>query len=143
MTLIEHQLDFGVEVHDRGGWTVVVARGELDAYTAPSLRADLHKVITGGNTRVIVDLTQVPFVDASGLGVLVGALAKVRRAGGELRLVGQRRLSRLLEIAWLHHALPLFPSSDAAVADPDGPTTSAPDGDEPRVDRRVDRRSGR
>lgn len=51
----------------------------------------------------------------------------VRRAGGELRLVGQCRLARLLEIACLHHALPLFPSAHAVMVDADGPTTSAPD----------------
>ena len=138
VALMARQTAFALETHDRGGWAVVVARGELDAYTAPSLRVHLHQVIAGRNPRVIVDLSRVPFVDASGLGVLAGALRKARSAGGQLRLVGERRLARLLEIACLHRALPLRPSVEAAVADHDGRPTPATDWRDPRSHRRVD-----
>ena len=117
MTLVEHQLAFAVETHERGPWAVVEARGELDAYTAPSLGAALAAAIDdAGRARVVVHLSEVSFVDAAGLGTLVAASEWARAGGGELRLVGRPRLARLLTLAGLDQVLPLTASIEAALS---------------------------
>ena len=110
-----HPVALAIETSDRDGWTVLDAEGELDVYTAPWLRARFREIIGQGGTHLIVDLSEISFIDAAGLGSLVGALKAARVAHGELRLVGQPALARLLEITGLRHALPLFTSTEAAV----------------------------
>ena len=54
--------------------------GELDAYSAPEVRAQLHALIEDSGTAgvLVVDLTRVTFMDSSILGTLVGALRRMR-----------------------------------------------------------------
>jgi anti-sigma B factor antagonist len=63
--------------------------GELDAYSAPSLRERLHAVIEGAAEQdvLVVDLERVSFLDSTILGTLVGCLRRMRERGGELQLV--------------------------------------------------------
>ena len=61
--------------------------GEVDLYTAPSLRDRLAGLVDEGARRVLVDLSEVGFIDSSGLGVLVQGLKRLREAGGDLALV--------------------------------------------------------
>lgn len=77
-----------LDVDVRGEEAVLTLIGELDFSTAPLLR-DIVMALAGapsGAPRVIVDLTELQFVDSTGLGLLVEALARLREAGGDLRL---------------------------------------------------------
>ena len=70
-----------------GDVTLVRIEGRLDAAAAPDFQAELMGVIAAGRTRLAVDLSEVLFVDSTGIGALVSGLKAARRAGGELRLV--------------------------------------------------------
>lgn len=95
--------------------TVVEVGGEIDLHSAPQLRAELIKAGEGTAPRVIVDLTGVTFIDSTGIGVLVGALKRVREAQGTLVFCGaQSRVRRVFEITGLMRALPLFETRVAA-----------------------------
>ena len=71
---------------------VIRAAGDIDVATSPLLRAALSAAIDDAPSIVTVDLTDVPFVDSSGLGVLVGALMRMRDmdAASQLLVVGAR-----------------------------------------------------
>jgi len=89
--------DFTVELSD--GTAVLVVSGEIDISTAPALREHLQQF--DGRT-VIVDLTAMTFIDSTGLGVLVGALKRLREDGGDLVLRGPSRSARkVLDISGL------------------------------------------
>ena len=62
---------------------VVVVRGEIDVATSPVLRSELASVLASEPDDVTLDLRDVTFVDSSGLGVMVGALKRLREGGGE------------------------------------------------------------
>jgi anti-sigma B factor antagonist len=97
--------------------TVLEVAGEVDVYTAPRLRERLIELVEGGARSVIVDLTQVEFLDSTGLGVLVGALKRLRAAGGSLGLVcGQERLLKIFRITALDRVFSLYDTVDAATA---------------------------
>jgi anti-sigma B factor antagonist len=66
---------------------------------------------------VIVDLSDVPFMDSSGLGVIVGCLKRLRESGGDLALVTMPGSppSKLLSLTGLDRAIPTFESPDDAV----------------------------
>ena len=102
-----------VDASERDGWTVVVARGQLDVATAPGFRQDLLEAQYGGSSRVVVDLDGVEFLDSMGLGVLVGALKRARTHDGELVIACSReRLRHLFELTGLDQVLRLVPTVD-------------------------------
>jgi len=66
--------------------TVVQIAGRFDALTAPQIKSELHKLIEGGDIRMVVSLEKMDFIDSAGLGVLVSCLRKTAAEGGDLRL---------------------------------------------------------
>lgn len=82
--------------------------GELDMSTAPQLREELLGLIAGGATMVTVDLSELAFVDSTGLSVLITGLKRLRQQGGDMTLrsptPGTRRV---LEITGLTEVFPI------------------------------------
>lgn len=88
----------------RDDHTVVVrVVGELDVAASPILRDALLELIEGqGNLSLRLELRDMGFIDSTGIGVLVGALRRVRDKGGDLTLANPRPSTmRVLEIAGL------------------------------------------
>ena len=79
-----------LDTNDRGDLTVVSVKGEVDLYTAPSLKESVADLVTSGRSKIAVDLGEVEFMDSTGLGVLIGALRRCREAGGSLTLIAPR-----------------------------------------------------
>ena len=97
-----------VTVAELGGrpMHVVSVGGEFDLHSAPELQERLATVSAAGSRRVIVDLTDLRFIDSASLGVLVQAAKRLRATGGELVLVcDDRRILRVLEVTGV---LPMF-----------------------------------
>ena len=82
--------------------------GELDMSTAPQLREELLRLASDGATMVTVDLSDLAFVDSTGLSVLITGLKRLRQQGGEMALrspsPGTRRV---LEITGLTEVFPI------------------------------------
>jgi anti-sigma B factor antagonist len=96
---------------------LVAAAGELDAYTAPDVRARVAELIDGGARAVVCDLSRVTFLDSSGLGVLVGALKRLRERDGRLVVVRPAPpASRIFELTSLDRVLDLCETREDAVA---------------------------
>lgn len=71
-----------------GAWSVLSVAGELDMHTSPALQRRLDALIVGDEPKVAVDLSAVPFMDSSSLGILIVNLKRLRERGGTLALVG-------------------------------------------------------
>lgn len=95
----------------------VVLHGEVDVYTAPSLKEKLVELIEDGCTNVVVDLEGVSFIDSSGLGVLVSALRRARERDGVVRVVCTREnILKIFRITGLDKVFPVFPDISEARA---------------------------
>src|SRR3954451_14949754 len=68
------------------GVSEIRVTGELDVYTSPVLRQRLREMIGHGSTRVVVNLSELTFIDSTGLGVLVGAFRRAEAMSVELVL---------------------------------------------------------
>lgn len=91
-----------------GPWRVLVVTGPLDAAGAGGLRQQLLRDVPG-QTRLVLDLTGVERIDSTGLGVLVGAVKRLRGRGGELRLAAPSpSVSRILRITALDRVLAVY-----------------------------------
>jgi anti-sigma B factor antagonist len=110
-------IDLGLDLVERDGWAVLAVSGEVDVATAPRLRERLIELVNSGRHRIVVDLSGVDFLDSTGLGVLVGALKRVRTHDGELALVcAEPRILKVFEITGLTKVFTMFGSVDEAVA---------------------------
>jgi anti-sigma B factor antagonist len=110
-------MDVSVHTVVHGDVVVVQVAGEIDVYTAASLREKLADLIDADHTDVVVDLTGVTFMDSTGLGVLVGALKKVRGYGGRLQLViDQEKVIKVFRITALTQVFTIHETLEAALA---------------------------
>ena len=110
-------MDLAISSESRGGVTVVHVGGEIDVYTAPMLREHLDEHIAQGRRHLVVDLEEVPFMDSTGLGVLVGRLKLVRVNKGTLSLVcSSERILKVFSITGLDKVFQIFASLDDALA---------------------------
>ncbi len=96
---------------------VVAVTGEVDVYSAPALKDSLTGLLKGGAHSVVVDLTDVAFLDSTGLGALVEARAATSDAGGALPLVcTQERILKLFKITGLDGVFAIHPTVDEAIS---------------------------
>ena len=83
---------------EAGGARVSVA-GEVDVSCAPELRAALDACIAelAEGDELVCDLAEVPYIDSTGIGVLVGAAHRCSEAGASLGVARpQRNVARVL-----------------------------------------------
>ena len=105
--------------HD-GNAIIYRLRGSLDLATAPSLRAALLEAANEGKHDIIVDLSQLEFLDSTGLGALIGAHRRALEHGGRVRrIVNDGPIQRLLTITGLMRIFSVYASTEAALADRD------------------------
>ncbi len=91
--------------------------GEVDVYTSPQLKQDIVALAEGGVKRLIVNLSQVEYLDSTGLGVLIGGLKRLREHEGSLVLVGPgMRILRIFEITGLDKIFDIYPTEQEATA---------------------------
>ena len=78
-------------------------RGEIDLHNSPQVRGALLEILQSQQPkRLVLNLSQVPYMDSSAIAVLVELLQKVRKTGGRIFLTNlQPRVKGLLEIARL------------------------------------------
>lgn len=92
------------DAHDR---CVIHLVGELDVNTAPGLREEVHRRVAWSASRTLVlELSELTFCDARGLGTMVSAKKAADAAGKQLLLVGPTpSMRRLLRLTGLHRVL--------------------------------------
>jgi len=80
------------------------------------LRQKVKQLVEAGNTRIILDLEDVTYIDSVGLSTLVASYTTTFKAGGHLRLVNlTTRLRDLLQITHLSTVFEVYDSLDAAL----------------------------
>ncbi len=105
-------LEITVERHD--GYVLCRPAGELDAYTVAQFREALTEL--GEEKYVLVDLSDVPFMDSAGLGALIGGIRRARENDGDVAVACNRpALTRLLHTTGFDRIVPVMESVEEAV----------------------------
>ncbi|MDQ6937643.1 MAG: STAS domain-containing protein [Actinomycetota bacterium] len=100
-----------------GDRRVLGVQGEVDVYSAPSLRDRLKSLIDSSQPDLIVDLSGIAFIDSTGLGVLVGGQNRAQESGGVLRVVcPQERILKLFRITGLDEVFSIYPTVPEAIS---------------------------
>lgn len=100
----------------RDGATLVTPVGDVDLTASPVLRQELKKVQGGRPQRLIVDLSQVPYMDSSGVATLVEAMKTANQNRTRLVLCGmQPKVRSIFEIARLDTVFAIAPDAQQAL----------------------------
>ncbi|HEY9577371.1 MAG TPA: anti-sigma factor antagonist [Pseudobacillus sp.] len=95
-------MNITIDVKETEQQTKVRIAGEIDAYTAPKFRETVFPYTEKENSNIVIDLSEVSYMDSTGLGVFVGLFKSLNANGGTLQLVGlSERLRRLFDITGL------------------------------------------
>ncbi|TXC98482.1 STAS domain-containing protein [Streptomyces sp. ISID311] len=95
---------------------VVVVQGELDTQTGTLLHHQLANQLVHGRQHLVLDLRAVPFMDSSGLSVLIRAGNDTKRVEGSLRLAAASpEVRRLLDLTGISVSMPVHASPEEAL----------------------------
>lgn len=102
-------MDLSYSLLRRNGWTVVSVVGEIDVYSAATLREPLHALVDIEGNNVLIDLESVTFMDSMGLRVIVGAHKRSQATGARFAVLCTRQQIRnLLHITGLDEVIPVL-----------------------------------
>ncbi len=96
-------------------WVVSVS-GRLDQTLTPKLEASLDELLSQGRNRLVVDLTDVHYINSGGLRCLVSAWRKARKDGGNLVLTGLRsRVNEVFTMVGFDKVFDVYPNRTLAM----------------------------
>ena len=96
----------------------VSVEGEIDVYTSPKVKESLNELIGKKHYNLIINLENVSYIDSTGLGVLIGALKKVKENNGDIKLVcTNMQLKKIFDITGLVKIFGIFSSEAEALKD--------------------------
>jgi len=109
--------------------------GEIDIYTTPQFKDAVSAAIDEGKPSIIINMTQVSYMDSSGFGTLLSATKRLRPVEGGLYLTGcNEAITRMLQITRLNTIFGIYATEEEAVAaarslaPPDGNVSASPVG---------------
>ena len=95
---------------------VLPLKGEIDLHVSPTVTAALNEMIDKKPERLVVDLSDVSYIDSAGLAALIEAMQKVEGYGGKFMLAGlQETVRSIFEISRLDQVFQIFTDVDAAL----------------------------
>ncbi|MBV8885459.1 MAG: STAS domain-containing protein [Chroococcidiopsidaceae cyanobacterium CP_BM_RX_35] len=89
--------------------------GLLDAFSEPTFRKVISKFIEEGPNQIVLDLSQIDFVDSSGLGALVQLTKQAQSHGGASQIVTNARVTQTVKLVRLEQFLALQPTVEKAL----------------------------
>src|SRR5919204_5147373 len=95
---------------------VLPLKGEIDLHVSPTVTASLNEMIGKKPERLVVDLSDVSYIDSAGLAALIEAMQKVEAYGGKFLLADlQETVRSIFEISRLDQVFQIFPDTKAAL----------------------------
>ena len=94
---------YGFETRSRDGLLCIYLYGEIDHHRAVSVRSQIDEALfTRMPKKLVIDVGRVDFMDSSGLGLIMGRLAKAKEIGASLILRNpSARVTRMIKMAGL------------------------------------------
>ncbi|CAL1239989.1 STAS domain-containing protein [Candidatus Methylocalor cossyra] len=107
-----------ISTEQREGKTVLTLKEErLDAHNSGDLRDHILKLLENGHSHLVIDLSEVRFIDSSGLGALLSGYKNATLRSGTFVLTGlQQRVQSMFELTRLHRVFDIYPSVEAALS---------------------------
>ncbi len=108
-------MDIKIGSKDIKGGSLLSIQGEIDVYTSPKVKEAINALIDQNKYSIIVNLEEVRYIDSTGLGVLIGALKKLREHNGNINLVcSNPQIKKIFQITGLVKIFGIYKSEEEA-----------------------------
>jgi len=108
--------DLDVRIHRNSDIPVVGLSGDIDSYTCSKLGKAIVNLITDGDLHVVIDMSEVKYIDSSGLGTLVGGLRRVHEQNGNLAITNPSpQIRRIMNLTGLNKVFTLYDNESEAI----------------------------
>lgn len=99
---------------------ILDVEGEVDVYTSASLKQEISAAVSDGVKYIVLNLSKVEYLDSTGLGLLIGALKRLKENQGNLVIASPSvRIMRVFEITGLYKIFSIYPT-EAEAAEKEG-----------------------
>ncbi len=111
------EMDLQINVRKHEEIPVIELSGEVDAYTSARFREIMLDIIDSDGANLVINMTDVEYIDSSGLGALVGGLKRVSERDGKIVIVCDKpQVKKVFEITGLEKVFPIYDSVEDAVS---------------------------
>lgn len=101
----------------REGNLIIAPSGRIDSSTSSTFDRHLSTAIDRGDTRLVIDLSELEYISSTGLSAFLSAAKKIKAAGGRMALTGiNSRIRLVFEMSGFLRLFPIFPTIEAALA---------------------------
>ncbi len=90
--------------------------GQLDAYSEKQFTTFINDVFASNQLSVVIDLSNIDFIDSSGLGAMVQAVKKCTQSKRAFSVVGNPRVVQTIKLVRLEEFLNLAPDLNSAIS---------------------------
>lgn len=96
--------------------TICALEGEVNINTSPELRKKFMSIIEANEKKILIDLTNVSYLDSSGLATFIEILQRLKKINGRLRFCNiNERVRNILEVTKLVNLFEIFESREEAL----------------------------
>lgn len=101
-----------------GVWVIIPQDNRIDAASAADFKGQIVDLLNQGVNRLVLNLTQVSFIDSSGLTAIISSLKTLSLGGGKMTICGlNKNVANLFKITKLDRIVNLFNVEAEAVAE--------------------------
>ena len=109
-------VDFQVSAQEKDGVSVIHVTGEVDLHTCPRLHAVMQEVMKNESKNCVLNLTDIQYIDSTGLGVVAHSAKSLGQEGGALAIVCTKsQIRKVFELSGLDKKVHLFDLESTAV----------------------------
>ena len=106
-----------LDLREESGVGVLVVSGQLTSDTERQFREAIDTLIESGRTNILLDFTELDYMDSSGIGELVAGYRTIQRLGGALKILKpSKRIQNVLELTQLLPIFEIFEDAETAIA---------------------------
>lgn len=100
----------------KDGIAILKLEGRLDAASAKEIKSKINELVKYDRIKIVMDLSEINFIDSTGLGCMVSCLRTVSQKGGDIKITGlQTQVRAVFELTRLHRIFQIFDDTDTAI----------------------------
>src|SRR2546427_2554462 len=108
--------NFSVTIRQAGPISLLDVSGRLTSFETGALRESISRLLKQDRKNIVLNLSELQYLDSSGIGELARVYVSVVKEGGQMKVVGlSPKVEEILKITQLYQVFPEFPSEEAAL----------------------------
>lgn len=108
--------NFSVTIRQAGPISLLDVSGRLTSFETGALRESISRLLKQDRKNIVLNLSELQYLDSSGIGELARVYVSVVKEGGQMKVVGlSPKVEEILKITQLYQVFPEFPSQEAAL----------------------------